>query len=147
MTNARTPMAVPSTALPSLPRLRRRDDVPPTPGSLGGPLRRVAMISLHTSPLDQPGTGDAGGMNVYVIELAKRLAARGAEGKAAGTRALVLAVLSLLSLAVFWTGLPAVLAAGAVACATAARTSTAAKVAFGLSALTIIGAVALAIVG
>jgi len=34
---------------------------------------RVAMISLHTSPLDQPGTGDAGGMNVYVVELAKRL--------------------------------------------------------------------------
>ncbi|WP_299052867.1 D-inositol-3-phosphate glycosyltransferase [uncultured Nocardioides sp.] len=41
--------------------------------------RRVAMISLHTSPLDQPGTGDAGGMNVYVIELARRLAARGTE--------------------------------------------------------------------
>lgn len=41
------------------------------------PVRRVAMISLHTSPLDQPGTGDAGGMNVYVIELAKRLAAQG----------------------------------------------------------------------
>ncbi len=41
--------------------------------------RRVAMISLHTSPLDQPGTGDAGGMNVYVIELAKRLAQRGIE--------------------------------------------------------------------
>lgn len=37
------------------------------------------MISLHTSPLDQPGTGDAGGMNVYVIELAKRLAERGIE--------------------------------------------------------------------
>lgn len=37
------------------------------------------MISLHTSPLDQPGTGDAGGMNVYVIELAKRLAAEGIE--------------------------------------------------------------------
>ena len=35
------------------------------------------MISLHTSPLDQPGTGDAGGMNVYVVELARRLAARG----------------------------------------------------------------------
>jgi len=32
------------------------------------------MISMHTSPLDQPGTGDAGGMNVYVIELARRLA-------------------------------------------------------------------------
>jgi D-inositol-3-phosphate glycosyltransferase len=42
-------------------------------------LRRVAMISLHTSPLDQPGTGDAGGMNVYVLELSKRLAQRGVE--------------------------------------------------------------------
>jgi D-inositol-3-phosphate glycosyltransferase len=40
---------------------------------------RLAMISLHTSPLDQPGTGDAGGMNVYVIELARRLAAKGIE--------------------------------------------------------------------
>ena len=38
---------------------------------------RVAMISLHTSPLDQPGTGDAGGMNVYVVELSRRLAQRG----------------------------------------------------------------------
>jgi D-inositol-3-phosphate glycosyltransferase len=40
---------------------------------------RVAMLSVHTSPLDQPGTGDAGGMNVYVTELAQALAARGAE--------------------------------------------------------------------
>lgn len=40
---------------------------------------RVAMISLHTSPLDQPGTGDAGGMNVYVVEVARRLADRGIE--------------------------------------------------------------------
>ena len=38
-------------------------------------LRRVAMLSVHTSPLEQPGTGDAGGMNVYVVELARRLAA------------------------------------------------------------------------
>jgi D-inositol-3-phosphate glycosyltransferase len=37
------------------------------------------MISLHTSPLDQPGTGDAGGMNVYVLELSKRLAERNLE--------------------------------------------------------------------
>src|SRR4051794_6183192 len=37
------------------------------------------MISLHTSPLDQPGTGDAGGMNVYVTELSRRLADRGIE--------------------------------------------------------------------
>ncbi len=42
-------------------------------------LHRIAMVSMHTSPLDQPGTGDAGGMNVYVIELARRLAARGVE--------------------------------------------------------------------
>ena len=32
--------------------------------------RRIAMLSVHTSPLDQPGTGDAGGMNVYVVETA-----------------------------------------------------------------------------
>jgi D-inositol-3-phosphate glycosyltransferase len=42
-------------------------------------LGRVAMISLHTSPLDQPGTGDAGGMNVYVIELARQLTQQGIE--------------------------------------------------------------------
>jgi len=41
--------------------------------------RRVAMLSVHTSPLHQPGTGDAGGMNVYVVELASRLAAAGVE--------------------------------------------------------------------
>ena len=40
---------------------------------------RVALLSIHTSPLDQPGTGDAGGMNVYVNEVAKRLAQRGIE--------------------------------------------------------------------
>lgn len=39
-------------------------------------VRRVAMLSAHTSPLAQPGFGDAGGMNVYVLELARRLAAR-----------------------------------------------------------------------
>jgi D-inositol-3-phosphate glycosyltransferase len=41
--------------------------------------RRIAMLSVHTSPLDQPGTGDAGGMNVYVAETARRLAERGTE--------------------------------------------------------------------
>jgi D-inositol-3-phosphate glycosyltransferase len=41
--------------------------------------RRIATISVHTSPLDQPGTGDAGGLNVYVVEVARRLAARGVE--------------------------------------------------------------------
>ncbi|MGZ5369450.1 MAG: D-inositol-3-phosphate glycosyltransferase, partial [Aeromicrobium sp.] len=42
-------------------------------------LKRVAMLSAHTSPLEQPGNGDAGGMNVYVLELAKQLAARDIE--------------------------------------------------------------------
>jgi D-inositol-3-phosphate glycosyltransferase len=47
--------------------------------SVGDEIRRVAMVSVHTSPLEQPGTGDAGGMNVYVAEVAKQLAARGVE--------------------------------------------------------------------
>src|SRR5678815_5404795 len=47
-----------------------------TPVRAGLP-RRVAMVSVHTSPLEQPGTGDAGGMNVYVVELSKRLAQLG----------------------------------------------------------------------
>jgi D-inositol-3-phosphate glycosyltransferase len=51
------------------PSLHRRDLRP----------RRVALISMHTSPLDQPGTGDAGGMNVYVEQVARRLAAAGTE--------------------------------------------------------------------
>ncbi len=37
---------------------------------------RVAMLSVHTSPLEQPGTGDAGGLNVYVVEVARELAKR-----------------------------------------------------------------------
>src|SRR6202041_1807968 len=41
--------------------------------------RRIATVSVHTSPLEQPGTGDAGGLNVYVVEVAKRLAALGVE--------------------------------------------------------------------
>ncbi|MGQ0623596.1 MAG: D-inositol-3-phosphate glycosyltransferase [Sporichthyaceae bacterium] len=41
--------------------------------------RRIATLSVHTSPLDQPGVGDAGGMNVYIAEVSKRLAAYGVE--------------------------------------------------------------------
>jgi D-inositol-3-phosphate glycosyltransferase len=41
--------------------------------------RRVATLSVHTSPLEQPGGGDAGGMNVYILESAKRLADSGVE--------------------------------------------------------------------
>ncbi len=40
---------------------------------------RIATLMVHTSPLDQPGIGDAGGMNIYVIESAERMAAMGME--------------------------------------------------------------------
>jgi D-inositol-3-phosphate glycosyltransferase len=52
--------------------------MPPEP--LGDPADaplRVAMVSMHTSPADRPGKGDAGGMNVLVLESARALAARG----------------------------------------------------------------------
>jgi D-inositol-3-phosphate glycosyltransferase len=39
----------------------------------------VCLLSVHTSPLEQPGTGDAGGMNVYVVQTALRMARRGIE--------------------------------------------------------------------
>jgi D-inositol-3-phosphate glycosyltransferase len=38
---------------------------------------RIATLMVHTSPLDQAGTGDAGGMNVYVVETAKKMAQAG----------------------------------------------------------------------
>jgi D-inositol-3-phosphate glycosyltransferase len=40
---------------------------------------RLAVLSYHTSPLAQPGTGDGGGMNVYVRELSSALARLGHE--------------------------------------------------------------------
>lgn len=40
---------------------------------------RIATVMVHTSPLDQPGVGDAGGMNIYVLESARRMAAMGIE--------------------------------------------------------------------
>jgi len=42
-------------------------------------VRRIAMVSMHTSPADAPGVGDAGGMNVAILALAEGLAARGME--------------------------------------------------------------------
>ena len=41
--------------------------------------RRVATLMVHTSPLDQAGTGDAGGMNIYVVEAAQNMAAMGVQ--------------------------------------------------------------------
>lgn len=40
---------------------------------------RVAMVSMHTSPLAQAGTADAGGMNVFLLSVATELASRGVE--------------------------------------------------------------------
>ena len=60
-------------------RLGRRSTSSPARLRLHRRPRRVAMLSVHTSPLHQPGTGDAGGMNVYIVELAQRLAAHGIE--------------------------------------------------------------------
>jgi D-inositol-3-phosphate glycosyltransferase len=42
-------------------------------------MRRLAVLSLHTSPLAQPGEGDSGGMNVYVRELVSALAQAGVQ--------------------------------------------------------------------
>ena len=38
---------------------------------------KIATLMVHTSPLDQAGTGDAGGMNVYVVETTKKMAQAG----------------------------------------------------------------------
>ncbi|MGH9205763.1 MAG: glycosyltransferase, partial [Acidimicrobiales bacterium] len=40
-------------------------------------MRSLAVLSMHTSPLAQPGTGDGGGMNVHVRELSTALARAG----------------------------------------------------------------------
>jgi D-inositol-3-phosphate glycosyltransferase len=57
--------------------------VPETNGQAslsGGPgVRRVAVLSVHSSPLAPPGVGDSGGMNVYIRAVARELAARGVE--------------------------------------------------------------------
>ena len=58
--------------------------LPPVSGGAGGigpqgDAGRLAVLSMHTSPLAQPGSGDSGGMNVYVRELTAALAHRGME--------------------------------------------------------------------
>jgi len=40
---------------------------------------RIAMVSMHSSPLAQPGSGDAGGMNISILAVADQLARRGIE--------------------------------------------------------------------
>lgn len=80
------------------------------------------------------------------------LVVRTATASNAANRALALAVLGLLSVAVFWAGLPAVFAAGAACCAliskgTGARFSGKATASLGIAAITLALAVGLAIAG
>ena len=41
------------------------------------PIRRVGVLSVHSSPLAPPGVGDSGGMNVTIRALAGQLARAG----------------------------------------------------------------------
>ncbi len=67
--------AVPSGAGPQTPAGGRAPLGPPN----AAVPRRIAVLSVHTSPLEQPGTGDAGGMNVYISQTATEMARRGVE--------------------------------------------------------------------
>ena len=42
-------------------------------------MSRIATVMVHTSPLEQAGIGDAGGMNIYVNEVSERLAELGCQ--------------------------------------------------------------------
>jgi D-inositol-3-phosphate glycosyltransferase len=44
-----------------------------------GSVKRVALVSMHTSPVEQAGTGDSGGLNVSLMSIATELATRGVE--------------------------------------------------------------------
>ncbi|MBW1739255.1 MAG: glycosyltransferase [Deltaproteobacteria bacterium] len=43
---------------------------------MSGAQLRIAMLSVHSCPIGNPGTKDTGGMNVYIRELARELAAQ-----------------------------------------------------------------------
>jgi D-inositol-3-phosphate glycosyltransferase len=48
-------------------------------GTIGDGVRRVGVLTIHSSPLAPPGTGDSGGMNVHVRALASELARAGVQ--------------------------------------------------------------------
>lgn len=55
-----------------------RDVTDARPSDRAGPLpTSVALLSVHTSPLAQPGIGDGGGLNVFVSALAGQLSKHG----------------------------------------------------------------------
>src|SRR5207245_179310 len=63
----------------TVPQGESHPDSAPSSGGPSSDPARVAVISLHTSPTDQPGSGDSGGMNVYILSVARRLAEQGIE--------------------------------------------------------------------
>jgi len=89
------------------------------------------------------------GSTVLVFGFVHRIVERG--GPALARSAVVLAVLSVLSLTVFWSGLPCVLAGGAILAAHEARSQrtsrTATTAALGLAVAAVAGAVAAALFG
>jgi hypothetical protein len=92
------------------------------------------------------------GIILVAAALVFGLGVRTEADKAPGTRAIVMAVLGFVSLAVFWAGLPAVLAAGSATCALAARRTDGrltpvALASLGIASATVVAAVILAVIG
>lgn len=54
-----------------------KDEMAPLAGLR--PVRRVAMIAVHSNPLAEPGAGDSGGMTVYIRQIAQSLSGRDVE--------------------------------------------------------------------
>jgi len=69
-------MGIPGCCTGSLKGLRGIGNPAPS-SSVGKSVAGLAVISMHTSPLAQPGSGDSGGMNVYVRELVASVAQAG----------------------------------------------------------------------
>ena len=92
------------------------------------------------------------GIVVVATALVFGLVVRTATPANAGTRAAILAGVAAVSILVFWSGLPPVLAVAAISCALVSRRadsslSTIARVVLGIAALVLAGAVYLAFVG
>lgn len=104
---------------------------------------------------EQHGWGElaiVAGIVVVATAIVFGLVVRTAAPANAGPRAVVLSVLGLAALLVFWTGLPCILAFGALGCAVASRRDgagmpTSAKVGAGIGILTIALAVVAAVIG
>jgi hypothetical protein len=107
--------------------------------------------------LDLDGGGAEQGWQEYAVVVGVVLVAtavvfglvvKGAEEGNSARRGLILAVLGLLTGVVFWSGLPTVLAFGAIACALMGREVTGIdKAALGIAGVTLIAVTVLAFTG